>query len=89
MISNNVKFHWLLTDQSDSEINGEKIRAHRFGSLVTDPLLGHSIFIGYRLTNGVAHETEVRFGFSMLDYLLTLVPGKKTRLQGSTQKSMS
>ena len=82
-----VNSHSLLTDQSDSKVNGEHIRAHRFESHVTGPSLENSIFIGSQLTNQVSHEMEVRFGFSMLDYLLSVVPGAKICHSGSIQKS--
>jgi hypothetical protein len=82
-----VNSHSLLTDQSDSEVNGEHIRAHRFESHVTGPSLENSIFIGYQLTNQVSHETEVRFGFSMLDYLLSVGQAAKTCHSGTIQNS--
>ena len=46
----------------------------------------NSIFIGFQLTDRVSPEIEVRFGFAMLDYSVSLVPRAKMRLSGSMQK---
>jgi hypothetical protein len=82
-----VNFHWLLINQSDFEANGEQIRVHRIEFQETDYFLENLIFIGFQLTNQVSHEMEVRFGFSIVDYLLSLVRGAKTCHSGSIQKS--
>jgi hypothetical protein len=82
-----VNFHWLLINQSDFEANDEQIRVRRIESYGADYFFGNSIFIGFQLTNQVSHEIEVKFGFSMLDYLLSLVPGAKTCHSGSIRKS--
>jgi hypothetical protein len=77
----------MLANQWDFEGNGEQIRVHRTELRVIDHFLENSIFIGFWLTNQVSHETEVRFGFSMLDNLLSVGPREKIRLSGSNAKS--
>jgi hypothetical protein len=75
-----IDFHWLLANQWDFEVNREHIRVPHFETHVTHHFLKNSIFIGFRLTNHVSHDMELIFGFSMLDYLLSMVPGAKIRL---------
>jgi hypothetical protein len=76
----------MLANQSDSEVNGKQIRVHHFEPHTADHFLTNSFSIGFRLTNQVSHEIEVRFGFSKLDYLLSVVPGAKIRFSRGIQK---
>jgi hypothetical protein len=77
----------MLPNQWDFEVNGEQIRVPRNESPSTDHFLENSIFIGSQLTNQVSHEIEVKFGFSMLDNLPSVVQAAKIHLSGSIQRS--
>ena len=87
LIFEGVTFHQLLINQSDFDINGERIRVPRIVSHTADYFLENSILIGFRLANQVSQKIEVKFAFAMFDNLPSIVPGAKIRLTEGIQRS--
>jgi hypothetical protein len=82
-----IDFHWMLVNQWNFEVNDKQIQVPHFVPHTTDHFPTNSIFIGSRLTNQVSYEMELIFGFSMLDYPLSVVPGAKIRFSRGIQIS--
>ena len=86
MILRNPNFYEELTNHWSFEVNGEQIPIPRIDSHTVEWFLENSNFIGFQLTDRVSPEIEVRFGFAMLDYPLSVVSRAKMRLSGSMRK---